>query len=89
LHFGNGNEAARPVLLRQHEEARMSDLSPIPDLDEDLINGLDRFIADRVEDGAGHLSRNDAINAILREWLTAQHYVERQPDDPEDLEDPS
>jgi hypothetical protein len=65
------------------------DLSPIPDLDEDLINGLDRFIADREEAPAGHLSRNDAVNAILREWLTAQGYVERQPDDPEDLEDPS
>ncbi|MDB5529816.1 MAG: hypothetical protein JWR51_2919 [Devosia sp.] len=67
----------------------MTDLSPIPDLDEDLINGIDRFIADRAEEGAGHLSRNDAINAILREWLTDQGYIERQPDDPEDLEDPS
>lgn len=65
------------------------DLAPIPDLDEDLINGLDRFIADRQEEGAGHLSRNDALNAILREWLTAQRYIDRQPDDPEDLEDPS
>jgi len=65
------------------------DLSPLPDLDEDLINGLDSFIADRDKEGAGHLSRNDAINAILREWLTGQGYVERQPDDPEDLEDPS
>jgi hypothetical protein len=67
----------------------VTDLSPIPDLDEDLINGIDRFIADRAEQGAGHLSRNDAINAILREWLTDQNYIERQPDDPEDLEDPS
>lgn len=67
----------------------MSDLSPIPDLDEDLINGLDRFIAHRAQDGAGHLSRNDAINAIMREWLTEQGHIQRQPDDPEDLEDPS
>ncbi len=67
----------------------MTDLNPIPDLDEDLINGLDCFIAGRAADGAGHLSRNDATNAILREWLTAQGYIERQADDPEDLEDPS
>ncbi|WP_375451795.1 hypothetical protein [uncultured Devosia sp.] len=64
------------------------DLSPIPDLDEDLINGLDRFIADRDGAPAGHLSRNDAINAILREWLTDQNYIHRPPADPEDLEEP-
>ena len=41
------------------------DLSPIPDLDEDLITGLDNFIADHVHPEAGTLSRNDAINRIL------------------------
>jgi hypothetical protein len=51
------------------------DLSPIPDLDEDLITGLDNFIADHVHPEAGTLSRNDAINRILRDWLTGQGYV--------------
>lgn len=51
------------------------DLSPVPDLDEDLIAGLDNFIADHVDPEAGNLSRNDAINRILRDWLTGQGYV--------------
>ena len=67
----------------------MTDLNPIPDLDEDLINGIDSFIAHRHGAPTGPLSRNDAINAILREWLTDQGYLDRAPADPEDLEDPS
>ena len=61
------------------------DLSPVPDLDEDLISGLDRFIADHVDAEAGRMSRNDAINRILRDWLGRRNYVEpdgesREPD---------
>ena len=51
------------------------DLSPVPDLDEDLIAGLDNFIADHIDPEAGTLSRNDAVNRILRDWLTSQGYV--------------
>ena len=51
------------------------DLSPVPDLDEDLIAGIDSFIADHTDPEAGNLSRNDAINRILRDWLTGQGYV--------------
>ena len=51
------------------------DLSPIPDLDADLIAGIDDFIADHQDPEAGMLSRNDAINRILRDWLTREGYV--------------
>ena len=51
------------------------DLSPVPDLDEDLLAGIDSFIADHVDPESGNLSRNDAINRILRDWLTGQGYV--------------
>lgn len=63
------------------------DLSPVPDLDEDLITGLDRFIADHLEPEAGPMSRNDAVNRILRDWLSQRNYV--APDgESRDFDDP-
>jgi hypothetical protein len=64
------------------------DLSPIPDLDDDLIAGIDSFIAEHNNTEAGALSRNDAINRILRDWLQRHNYVapdneSRDFDDPE------
>ena len=61
------------------------DLSPIPDLDEDLINGLDKFIVDRDEPPAGRMSRNDAINVIVRDWLMSQNYIPIPDDGQTDL----
>jgi hypothetical protein len=64
------------------------DLSPIPDLDADLLPGIDRFVADHSQTSAGQLSRNDAINRILRDWLQREGYIE--PDnEAQDFDDPS
>ncbi|HEV7292477.1 hypothetical protein [Devosia sp. RR2S18] len=64
------------------------DLSPLPDLDLDLIAGIDKFIATHSDPEAGMLSRNDAINRILRDWLTRSGYVE--PDaEQQDFDDPT
>ena len=64
-----------------------TDLNPIPDLDSDLIAGIDSFIADRAGTEAGALSRNDAINRILRDWLMREGYV--APDNESlDFDDP-
>lgn len=64
------------------------DLSPIPDLDADLLPGIDRFVADRSQSSAGAISRNDAINRILRDWLQREGYIE--PDnESQDFDDPS
>lgn len=63
------------------------DLAPIPDLDSDLIAGLDRFIVEHSDAEAGPLSRNDAINRILRDYLQRAGYVE--PDnESKDFDDP-
>ncbi len=63
------------------------DLSPLPDLDSDLIAGLDRFIVAHEDPEAGTLSRNDAINRILRDYLQRAGYVE--PDNESlDFDDP-
>jgi hypothetical protein len=63
------------------------ELSPLPDLDSDLIAGLDEFIAGRSQTEAGALSRNDAINRILRDWLTREGFV--APDNESlDFDDP-
>ena len=64
------------------------DLNPIPDLDGDLLSGIDRFVADHSETSAGTISRNDAINRILRDWLQREGYIE--PDnESQDFADPS
>jgi hypothetical protein len=63
------------------------DLSPIPDLDSDLLAGIDSFMASHNDPEAGPLSRNDAINRILRDWLTREGYV--APDNESlDFDDP-
>jgi hypothetical protein len=50
-------------------------------LDPDLVDGIDKLIEDRDEAPAGRMSRNDALNVIVRDWLMAQGYIEL-PSDP-------
>jgi hypothetical protein len=49
-------------------------------IEDDLLAGLDRFISHRDEPPRGRMSGNDAINVILRDWLTAQGYLDLPPD---------
>ncbi|MET3900422.1 hypothetical protein ABIB57_004388 [Devosia sp. UYZn731] len=49
-------------------------------LDEELLDGVEQFIADRDEPPNGKMSYDDAVNVIVRDWLMAQGYVSL-PDD--------
>lgn len=44
-------------------------------LEEDLLDGLEQFIADRNEAPRGKMTYEDAVNVIIRDWLMAQGYV--------------
>lgn len=44
-------------------------------LDQDLLDGIKRFIAHRDEPPRGKMSYNDAVNVIVRDWLMGQGYV--------------
>jgi hypothetical protein len=51
-------------------------------LDEDLLDGIEQFIADRDEAPRGKMTYADAINVIVRDWLMGQGYLEL-PGDPD------
>lgn len=51
-------------------------------LDEDLLDGVEQFIADRNEPPHGKMSYDDAVNVIVRDWLMSQGYI-ALPDEPE------
>ena len=51
-------------------------------LEEELLDGVEQFIADRNEPPRGKMSYDDAVNVILRDWLMAQGYIEL-PGDPD------
>jgi hypothetical protein len=44
-------------------------------LDEELLDGVEQFIADRNEPPNGKMSYDDAVNVIVKDWLMAQGYV--------------
>lgn len=50
-------------------------------LEDDLLDGVEGFIAQRDEPPRGKMSYDDAINVIVRDWLMAQGYI-ALPDDP-------
>ena len=50
-------------------------------LEPELLDGIEKFIADRDEPPRGKMTYNDAINVIVRDWLMGQGYVSL-PDDP-------
>lgn len=49
-------------------------------LAEELLDGVEQFIADRDEPPRGRMSLDDAVNVILQDWLMSQGYVPL-PDD--------
>ena len=57
-------------------------------LNDDLLDGLENFIADRDAPPRGKMSYDDAINVIVRDWLMGQGYVPL-PEAPEDTIVPS
>lgn len=53
-------------------------------LDEELLDGIEQFIADRDEPPHGKMTHQDAINVIVRDWLMGQGYLDL-PDDPDGI----
>lgn len=47
---------------------------------DELLDGLEQFIADRNEPPRGKMSFDDAVNVIIEDWLMAQGYIPL-PDD--------
>jgi hypothetical protein len=43
-------------------------------LDEELLDGIEQFIADQNEPRAGRRGYDEAVNVIVQDWLTAQGY---------------
>ena len=41
----------------------------------DLLEGLQKFIAHRDEPPVGRMSSDDAVNAIVEDWLMGQGYL--------------
>ena len=44
-------------------------------LEEELLDGIEQFIADRNEPPRGRMTYDDAINVIIRDWLMGQGYL--------------
>jgi len=51
-------------------------------LEEELLDGIEQFIANRDEPPRGRMTHEDAVNVILRDWLMGQGYL-ALPDDPD------
>lgn len=54
------------------------------DRDQVFLDGLDRFIADRDRPPLGRMTRDQAIDAIVRDWLMGQGYIPL-PDDQDSI----
>jgi hypothetical protein len=44
-------------------------------VEDELLDGLEQFIADRDEPPRGKMSYEDAVNVIVRDWLMSQGYM--------------
>ena len=44
-------------------------------LAEELLDGVEQFIADRDEPPSGKMTHAEAVNVIVRDWLMAQGYL--------------
>lgn len=53
-------------------------------LDEELLDGVEQFIADRNEPPNGKMTHDEAINVIIRDWLMGQGYIPL-PGDPNEI----
>jgi hypothetical protein len=45
-------------------------------VEEELLNGIEQFIASRDEPPRGKMTYDDAVNVIIRDWLMGQGYIE-------------
>ena len=45
------------------------------ELEEDLLDGIEQFIAARDEPPRGRMSCDDAVNVIIKDWLMSQGYL--------------
>lgn len=50
-------------------------------IDDELMDGIENFIADRNEPPRGKMSLDDAVNVMVKDWLMSQGYVPI-PDEP-------
>ena len=50
-------------------------------LDEELLDGVEQFIADRDEPPRSKMTYDDAVNVIVRDWLMGQGYIPLPNDD--------
>lgn len=50
-------------------------------LDDDVLEALDAFIADHEAPPAEPMTRQDALNIIIRDWLMGQGYMALPGDD--------
>lgn len=55
----------------------------IVELDSDMRQALEDFIAERDEPPGGRMSASQAVNVIMRDWLTGQGYLALPGDDEE------
>ena len=46
------------------------------ELEEELLDGLEQFIAARDEPPRGRMSCDDAVNVIVKDWLMSQGYLQ-------------
>jgi hypothetical protein len=53
-------------------------------LDEELLDGIEQFIAARDAPPQAKMSHEDAVNVIVRDWLMGQGYVSL-PNDPDEI----
>lgn len=53
-------------------------------LEDELLDGLEQFIADRNEPPRGKMTCDDAVNVIVRDWLMGQGYMPL-PGNPDDI----
>lgn len=44
-------------------------------LEEELLDGVEQFIADRDDPPRGKMTYDDAVNVIVRDWLMGQGYI--------------
>lgn len=45
------------------------------ELSDELLEGIEQFVADRNEPPRGKMTYDDAVNVIVRDWLMGQGYL--------------
>jgi hypothetical protein len=50
-------------------------------LDDELLDGIEQFIADRDQPPHGRMSHQDAVNVIVSDWLMGQGYIKLPGDE--------